>query len=155
MTEAQAHVVRPQDGEAVQGPAGGPLIFKVRGEQTGGRLTALENTIAPGDGPPVHVHEAQDEIWLVLEGELEFRIGEEEADAPTGTFVYVPRGVPHAFRNPGDTPARLLVLFTPAGMERFFDAFAALDAGADIPAAFRALGAAAGMTIVGPPLGGP
>lgn len=153
MTEAQAHVVRPQDGTAIQGPAGGPLVFKVRGEQTGGRLTAIENTIAPGDGPPVHVHEAEDEIWFVLEGGLRFVIGGEEADAPQGTFVFVPRGVAHAFTNPGQEPARMLILFTPAGMERFFDAFAALDGAADIPAAFRSLGAAAGMEVVGPPIG--
>src|SRR5690349_14632410 len=112
-------VVPPGAGETVQGPAGGPLTFKARGEQTGGALTAIENVIAPGDGPPLHVHANEDEAWWVIEGTLAFRIGERAAEAPAGTFVFVPRGVPHAFRNAGDGPARILVLFTPAGMERF------------------------------------
>lgn len=144
--------VPPGEGRTVQGPAGGPLTFKVRGEETGGRFLAIENVIAPGDGPPVHVHTAEDEMWQVLDGTLRFRLGEQDAEAPAGTFVFVPRGTPHAFVNVGAEPARILVMFSPSGMERFFDAFAALPADADIPAAFGRLGAEAGMEVVGPPL---
>jgi quercetin dioxygenase-like cupin family protein len=147
---AQAVVVGPGEGTTVQGPAGGPLTFKVRGEQTGGRMLAFENVVAPGDGPPVHTHAHEDEAWFVIEGELRFVIGGEESVAPAGSFVFVPRGTPHAFHNAGTAPARLLLVFTPAGMERFFDAFAQLDA--PDPQAFRALGAPAGMEVVGPPL---
>src|SRR3954469_5979382 len=146
-------VVGPGGGPTIQGPAGGPLTFKVRGEQTAGALTALENVIAPGDGPPLHVHAAEDESWYVLEGELRFRLGDEEHRAPAGAFVFVPRGMPHAFHNDGDRPARILVLFTPSGMERFFDAFAALDPGAVAPEAFARIGREVGMEVVGPPLG--
>ena len=142
-------VVPPGAGETIQGPAGGPLTFKARGEQTGGALTAIENIIAPGDGPPLHVHANEDEAWWVIEGALRFRIGERAAEAPAGTFVFVPRGVPHAFRNDGDGPARILVLFTPAGMERFFDTFATLAPG---PQAFATAGREAAMEVVGPPL---
>ncbi len=152
MSDSTYVVTPPGSGPTIQGPAGGPLTFKCRGEQTGGRLTALENLIAPGDGPPLHVHANEDEAWYVLEGSLRFRLGDEHADAPTGTFVFVPRGTPHCFQNPGDTPTRILVLFTPAGMERFFDRFAALPAGPPDPAAFGALGEAVGMQVVGPPL---
>jgi quercetin dioxygenase-like cupin family protein len=144
--------VGPGEGTTIEGPAGGPLTFKARGEQTGGTLTALENVIAPGDGPPLHVHAAEDESWYVLEGQLRFRLGGEIADAPAGSFVFVPRGTPHCFRNVGERPARILVLFTPSGMERFFDRFAALPAGPPDPDAFRRLGAEAGMEVVGPPL---
>jgi quercetin dioxygenase-like cupin family protein len=105
--------------------------------------------IAPGDGPPLHVHAAEDEAWWVIEGTLRFRLGEQAAEAPAGTFVFVPRGVAHAFQNVGDGPARILVLFTPAGMERFFDAFATQPAGPD---AFVTAGREAGMQVVGPPL---
>jgi quercetin dioxygenase-like cupin family protein len=152
MPEAVPHAIGPGEGATVQGPAGGPLTFKVRGEGTGGRLTALENVVAPGDGPPLHRHAAEDEAWYVLEGELRFRLGDETADAPAGTFVFVPRGTPHGFVNAGEGPARILVLFTPAGMERFFDRFAELPAGPPDPGAFRELGAAAGMEVLGPPL---
>jgi len=143
-------VVGPGEGATVQGPAGGPLTFKARGEQTGGTLTALENVIAPGDGPPLHTHASQDEAWYVLEGGLRFRLGEATAEAPAGAFVFVPRGTPHCFLKAGAEPARILVLFTPAGMEPFFDRFAALPE--FDPGAFARLGSDVGMEVLGPPL---
>jgi hypothetical protein len=74
------------------------------------------------------------------------------ADTQTGSFVFVPRGTPHAFQNVGDTPARLLVMFTPSGMERFFDEFSALPPDAVVPEAFGRIGSRVGMDVVGPPL---
>src|SRR6185503_5211566 len=134
----------------IEGPAGGPLTFKVRGEQTGGALTAFENIIAPGDGPPLHTHAGEDEAWYVLAGELRFQLGDERAVVTAGSFVFVPRGTPHCFVNAGSEPARILVLFTPSGMEAFFDRFAELDT--FDPAAFRSIGAGVGMDVTGPPL---
>ena len=151
MPEAsRAFTVGPGQGPTIQGPAGGPLTFKVRGDQTGGALTVIENTIGPGDGPPHHVHANEDEAWWIVEGELRFRLGDELHTAPAGTFVFVPRGVAHSFQNPGESPARILVMFTPGGMESFFDSFAQLEA--FDPAAFAQLGAEVGMEVVGPPL---
>jgi quercetin dioxygenase-like cupin family protein len=147
---ARAVAVGPGEGETIQGPAGGPLTFKVRGAETNGALMALENVIAPGDGPPEHTHAGEDESWYVIAGELRFKLGDEIASARAGSFVFVPRGVPHAFVNAGTEPARILVLFTPGGMERFFDRFAELEA--FDPAAFARLGREVGMEVVGPPL---
>jgi quercetin dioxygenase-like cupin family protein len=147
-----AFAVAAGQGKTIQGPAGGPLTFKARGEQTGGALTVFENVIAPGDGPPLHTHAGEDESWYVLEGELRFRLGDEVADAPAGSFVFVPRGTAHCFQNVGDGPARIMVLFTPSGMERFFDRFATLPAGPVDPGAFRSIGAEVGMEVVGPPM---
>jgi len=143
-------VVAPGGGDTVQGPAGGPLTFKVRGDQTGGALTVIENVIAPGDGPPHHVHADEDEAWWIVEGSLRFKLDEEEQTADAGAFVYVPRGVAHSFQNPGPDPARILVMFTPGGMEAFFDAFAKLEE--FDREAFSRLGAEVGMEVVGPPL---
>jgi quercetin dioxygenase-like cupin family protein len=141
----------PGDGDTVQGPAGGPLTFKVRGAQSGGSLLAFENVIAPGDGPPRHRHANEDEAWYVIEGDLRFELGDEIAVAAPGSFVFVPRGTPHCFQNAGDRPARILVLFTPGGMEPFFDRFAALpEADAE---AFARIDADVGMEMLGPPLG--
>ena len=144
--------VGPGEGATIQGPAGGPLTFKVRGEQTDGALCVLENVIGPGEGPPLHTHTHEDESWYVLAGDLRFRLDDVIESAPEGSFVFVPRGVPHCFQNVGGGAARILVSFTPAGMERFFDRFAALPADADIPAAFRDIGREVGMEVVGPPL---
>jgi quercetin dioxygenase-like cupin family protein len=152
MPEAEPVVVGAGQGTTIEGPAGGPLTFKVRGEQTNGVLTAFENVVAAGDGPPLHRHAHEDEAWYVLEGELRFRLGETIAGAPAGSFVFVPRGTPHCFRNVGTGAARILVLFTPAGMERFFDRFAELGPGAVDSSAFGRLGGEVGMDVLGPPL---
>ncbi len=143
-------VVEPGEGTTIEGPVGGPLTFKVRGEQTGGAFAALENVIPPGQGPPLHTHAHEDEAWYVLEGKLRFKLASELSSAPAGSFVFVPRGAPHCFQNIGTEPARILVMFTPAGMERFFDQFAALSA--PDPKAFAQIGDPLGMKVVGPPL---
>jgi quercetin dioxygenase-like cupin family protein len=145
-------VVQPGDAATIQGPAGGPLSFMVRGAQSGGSLTALVNVIAPLDGPPAHVHADEDEAWYVIEGELRFKLDGVISHAPAGAFVFVPRGVAHCFQNVADGPARILVIFTPSGMERFFDRFAALGTGPVDPSAFASIGREVGMTVVGPPL---
>jgi quercetin dioxygenase-like cupin family protein len=148
----EPRVVGPGEGRRIQGPAGGPLTFKVRGEDSDGGLTVFENVIAPGDGPPAHTHAAQDESWYVLEGELRFKLDGAMRSAPAGSFVFVPRGTVHAFQNVGEGPARILVIFNPSGMEPFFEQFAELPAGAVEPGVFAQLGAAVGMDVVGPPL---
>jgi quercetin dioxygenase-like cupin family protein len=146
----EPRVVGPGDGLTIQGPAGGPLTFKLTGEDSGGQLTVIENVIAPGDGPPAHLHEAQDESWYVLEGTLRFMLGSSIQSAPAGSFVFVPRGTVHCFQNVGDGPARIVVMFNPAGMEPFFEQFAELPTAE--PEAFARLGAEVGMRVVGPPL---
>ncbi|MEA2428933.1 MAG: hypothetical protein QOF37_2561 [Thermoleophilaceae bacterium] len=153
MTEtARAVAVGPGEGATIQGPAGGPLTFKLRGEQTNGALLVAENVIGPGDGPPLHTHAREDEWWHVLDGTLRFKLDGEMRPAPAGSFVFVPRTVPHAFQNVGGEPARLVVSFAPAGMERFFDRFAEIPRGPAAPEAFARIGREVGMEVVGPPL---
>ena len=141
---------RRGDVAPIRNPVGGEIVFSVRGDETNGSLTALETLAAPGEGPPLHTHAHEDECLVVLEGTVRFRLQENVETAPAGSFVYVPRGVPHTWQNAGDTPARILVLFTPSGMERFFDRFASL--GGDGPQAFAEAADGTGMEIVGPPL---
>ena len=69
-----------------------------------------------------------------------------------GTFVFVPSGTPHCFQNIGDTPAHILVLFSPAGIKQFFERFAELPSGPVEPRIFAELGADSGTTVLGPPL---
>jgi quercetin dioxygenase-like cupin family protein len=140
----------PGEGRTVDNPVGGDVAFKVRGEQSDGRLTAFATVVAPGQGPPLHTHAAEDETLYVLEGQVRFRLGDELSTGGPGSFVFVPRGTPHTFRNVGAEPARMLIHFSPSGMERFFDDFGALPAPG--PAEFARLGSATGMAVVGPPL---
>jgi hypothetical protein len=82
----------------------------------------------------------------VIEGELRFKLAGDVQYAPAGAFVFVLRGTPHCFQNVAEAPARILVMFTPAGMERFFDGFAALSE--PDPEAFGRIGGPLGMTVV-------
>jgi len=146
-------VLGPDDGVSVANPVGGSITFKVRGHETHGALLALETVAASEEGPPLHTHTDEDEFLYVLDGRFQFRLEDEVREAPAGTCMYIRRGVPHTWRNVSDGPARMLAVFTPAGMEAFFERFAAHAGTAEAPAAFRTIGEAAGMTVVGPPLG--
>lgn len=140
-------------GDAVPNPVGGPLTFKLRAADTGGALTAFESTAAPGEGPPLHTHDAAGELIYFLEGTFRVILDGELQEAPAGSMTFIRRGTPHTWQNSGETPAKLLALFTPAstGMESFFEQFAGLSADA-APSAFETIGREAGMEVLGPPL---
>jgi quercetin dioxygenase-like cupin family protein len=92
---------------------------------------AFETNSDPGQHVPVHVHPAQDEFILVLEGELELKLDGVWSKAKEGDLVRMPRGVPHGYFNKSDAPARALFWVSPAGkLEALFDALHNL---ADIP----------------------
>ena len=98
------------------------MDVKASAEETGGALTVIDSWLTPAANPPMHVHHTEDEAFYVLEGEVEFFVaGAEPRLATPGDFVFGPRGVPHRFevRTP---EARVLVLGTPGGSERFFRA---------------------------------
>jgi len=128
--------------EKVVKPWGHELIWAVADHYVGKILV-----VKAGESLSLQFHKLKDEAWYVLEGDLRFRLDSDIASAPAGSFVFVPRGTPHCFQNVGSAPARILVLFTPSGMERFFDRFAKLPA--FDPGAFAGIGREVGMDVVG------
>ena len=122
------YVVTPDDGETVwllRLGARGVLA----GGETDGRFSLVEHPLPPRAlGAPVHTHEHEDEYSFVLEGEVGVEIGGESFVAGAGALVRKPRGIPHAFWNAGDEPARILEIISPAGFERYFPEAAALFA---------------------------
>jgi mannose-6-phosphate isomerase-like protein (cupin superfamily) len=83
------------------------------------RVNVSVITMAPNaDGPESHVHGDEDDAFYILDGELTFMLDEGDVAAPTGTFVLVPPGVKHTFRNALDRPARVLNIHAPAGLDR-------------------------------------
>jgi quercetin dioxygenase-like cupin family protein len=118
-----ALVLLPGEGKAVQiGGAGLGVVFKLFGTDTGGQFAIVEHPLAPGTlGGPSHVHHNEDEASYVLEGEIMLQIGDQLIQAPTGTLIFKPRGIPHTFWNQRSTPARILEIIAPAGFERYFE----------------------------------
>ena len=122
--------VAPRNGELFHRPAAtgrtfwGPgdlYTFLVTGAESGGSYFAMEALVPPGGGPPPHIHRYEDETFYVLEGECTFRLGDETITARPGDFVNVPRGTVHCFQNRGAAPVRMILTFTPAGIEKFFE----------------------------------
>jgi quercetin dioxygenase-like cupin family protein len=112
MTDFLAGYAVPPDA----GVAGDPGL-KASQHSTGGALSVFETTIEAG--PPLHVHDHEDECIYVLAGELSVRCGSDTFDAPAGSFVFLPRGRPHRFRAK-DQPAKLLLITVPGGIEDYF-----------------------------------
>lgn len=107
---------------------GDEMTVLLSGEQTGGAFTMVEVVTPPGGGPPPHCHENEDEWFLVKEGRIELWSGGEWKEVPAGTVIFLPRGVPHTYRNCGDAPLRILVHAAPAGFEIFFERMAGIFA---------------------------
>ena len=112
--EQRAIVVPPGAGRRV-----GNVEFLARTADTP-RFTLGIIEIAPGRELEAHVHGDEDDAFYILEGEMTFFFGDEddEAVAPPGTFVLVPPGVRHGFRNRGPGPVRMLNVHAPAGFDR-------------------------------------
>jgi mannose-6-phosphate isomerase-like protein (cupin superfamily) len=97
------------------------MTFKASGEDTGGAYSLTDSLVPSGGGPPPHIHHREDEAFWVLEGELEIMVGEDRFMAAAGSFVHLPKGLIHSYRNVGPGPARFLTLVVPAGLEKFFE----------------------------------
>jgi quercetin dioxygenase-like cupin family protein len=121
-TEDGSLFVGPDDGKALPNPIGGRMVAKIRDKDTAGAYSIHVNTIPPGSpGPRPHIHRHHEEALYILEGELTVRVGPRTITAPAGSFVVVPRGVVHQPSNPGPQPTRVLLIFSPAGMDHFFE----------------------------------
>lgn len=96
--------------------------FLVSTEETNGAFAALEKIIRPQNGPPPHIHHGNDETLYVIEGTFSFLVDDQTIKAETGTYVYVPKGTVHTFKNIGMNTGRLLVTITPSGFEKYFEA---------------------------------
>jgi quercetin dioxygenase-like cupin family protein len=99
--------------------AGGTYTILVTGKDTGGRYCLIDMLIPPGGGPPPHRHDFE-EMFTILDGEIEFTFRGEARRAGAGSTVNIPANAPHSFKNMSNKPARLLCMCLPAGQEEFF-----------------------------------
>lgn len=113
-------VVRSGEGRKIHQVQGDPFTLLLSGEETNGTFVLMLEEATSGEGPPLHVHHREDEIAYVLEGNVEFQVGEERFTVSAGSTVFLPRGIPHSYRYPGPGITRVLFWATPAGFEGFF-----------------------------------
>jgi len=103
------------------------------GEQTGGAYCLAEAVVPPGGGPPPHYHTREEEAFYVLEGEVTITVDGRTVIGTPGTFVQIPRGTPHAFKNQSAAPVRMLIQCNPAGFDKFMAEFATELSSPDAP----------------------
>lgn len=151
-------LIAPGDGQSVWS-LGGRFSVKADAALTEDHYALVEALAWQSTEPPTHIHHREDEAWYVLDGQMTFRVGDERFVAKAGSFVFAPRGLPHAFTVDVE-PTRVLVFASPAGFEHF-----ALELGepatSDVPPGElsvpgpEVLGPAAeryGIEVVGPPM---
>ncbi len=131
MSKRTIRVVQPTDQVKVLFGAGDEYRFLATGNDTDGQYFLVEAVVPPGGGPPPHIQTREEEAFYILEGVLTFYGDDGEIEAGPGTYLNVPKGARHSFRNDSDHVARMLFFFAPAGIEALFDALAALDTAGD------------------------
>jgi quercetin dioxygenase-like cupin family protein len=123
-------------------------IIRASSEQTNGAYSMLEVVADPRNGVPMHIHDNEEEHFIILEGKALVASGDVRREVAAGSSITISRGVPHAWCNISkDTPLRMLVLFTPGGLEALFRESAELE-----PADKVALAKKFGTRIIGPAL---
>ena len=150
---SQAYVLAP--GEVRRNANVKPGI-KADSTDTAGLLSVFQDTLAPWQsGPPLHLHGEMDEAFYVLEGALVVKLGDEEREVTPGSFVWIPRGTPHAFANASGSATSLLSVAVPGGIEHFFAQrqryFDQLEGPPDLATLGR-IGTHYGSRLLGPPI---
>lgn len=119
MTQAQALkpvVVAGDEGQA-RWWFGSLAVIKATSANTGGQMTIVEVTEAPGAEAPLHVHHREDEGFWILEGDVTFEVGDIRITAHAGDYAFGPRGIPHRY-TVGSAGCRMLFILTPGGFEK-------------------------------------
>jgi mannose-6-phosphate isomerase-like protein (cupin superfamily) len=121
---SNAIILPPDEGHTLTA-SGTRTTFKVTSETTNGRFSFAEYRLPPNfPGPPPHFHNQFEHAWYILEGAVQVQLDGHTHIIEAGTFVYIPSGTPHTFSNPGQTPARLLAIDTPGGLEPYYEEIA-------------------------------
>ena len=133
------------------------------GAETGGTFGLSRVTQPAGTATPLHVHSREAEAFYLLDGTMTYRAGEQTYQLSPGSFIYLPAGVPHAFRVTGDTPVRFLAVVAPGGLMDMYDGVGRPAAARRLPGPdeadlagdiqrWLAAGPGYGLQVIGPPL---
>ena len=129
MTLGGGYLLPSREGHAIAAIGLG-ITMKTDGKSTRDAYSMFEYTVPPEtNGPPAHVHTREDESFVCLAGKLDVSLGGEEFTIGHGDFLFLPRDVVHAFRNPYAEESRVVSVVSPAGLERYYQALADLPPG--------------------------
>ena len=106
--------------------AGSQFLHKVKSGDTNDVFSVIEIISPPGKGVSLHVHEHEDELVYLLDGEIEVTLGDQTMTAVSGVMALLPRGIPHGFVNNSDKPSKLLVTILPGPFDNYFVELAGL-----------------------------
>lgn len=159
-------------GRAVHQPAGtAPMTWAMgslfeqlfNGDQASGALGVALVTQPPGIATPLHLHSRESEAFFLMDGSMTYRAGDDTFHLGAGDFIWLPMGVPHAFRVTGRTPARMLALTAPSGLLHLYDEVGVPATERRLPngdgrplleeiGRWNEIGPRYGLQVVGPPL---
>ena len=151
------YLAQAADHQQLRWLGGGVMRIMLDGSNTDGQLTMIRSAAAGGSASPVHVHDQEDEIVVLVKGSGIFWVGDQRFELSEGGVAFLPRNVPHAYRFTS-ADVDMLAVCTPAGTEDFFraagwDLSSPVPEGWEItPATLAAAAAATGQTVLGPPL---
>lgn len=161
----------PQQQVVMREPGGGrgtwamESLFEhlLEAPESGGSLGVAVVSQPPGVATPLHRHTREAEAFYVLDGRLDYRADDRDFELYGGCFIYLPVGIPHAFRIRGDSPARILALTSPGGLLHLYDEVGIPAAEMRLPGAdaqtpeveipkWVEVGPRYGLEVVGPPI---
>jgi quercetin dioxygenase-like cupin family protein len=147
-TSTEVLLIAPRSGDDgwLEVTPGERFMIRTSAVETAGAYTMIEIFAEPGNGVPMHIHQNEDEHFIVLEGTLHIAVDDKAVNVGAGRAVSVSRGVPHAWSNVSDAEVRMLVLFSPGHIEEMFREIAVRKD--DVEAILERFG----CLIVGPPL---
>ena len=119
-SELEAPILRREGEGKTVSILGGRCTLKVRSDETDGAYAILEQQVPPSQGPPLHVHRHETEIFYVLEGTFEIQVGEQKHEVQRGAMFAGPRNIPHKFRNIGSETGKLLLTIVPGNFANYF-----------------------------------
>lgn len=148
-------LLSPDGGKKFKPSPGEDVFFKMSGDEVEGLFDYFEIRVGYLDGPPLHIHSVQHETFHVIEGELTVKVGDELVEAKAGEFLFIPKGVIHAYVNLKEgTIARAVGNLAPGGFDKFVEELSQYQATASPPdmARVREISAKHNQVFVGPPL---
>ncbi len=116
-------IVKPEESKSTTRVLGVTNLCKATKDDTRGIYSLFVSTVPPGEGVPIHTHLKEDEAYYLLDGEWEMYdvTNNETHTVGPNSYVYVPMGTDHGFKNISNRPGRLVLIITPGGLEGFFE----------------------------------